>query len=293
MSPLKGLVSVLLLTLNTLFWTPPLLALTLIKLVAPGRPLQRRVLAGLNAIALNWIGFNLWWMKHWVRPELTLEVPDGLSPQQWWLILSNHRSWTDIFILMMALHRRIPMPRFFLKQQLIWVPVVGMAWWALEFPFMRRYSKQRLDRNPALAERDRKATERMCEKARDTPLAIINFVEGTRFTEAKRDARQSPFRHLLRPKAGGIAQVLNLLGDRLTGIIDVTIDYQSPRPSFWKFLCGREQGIRLEARRLEIADWMLNGTYHNDSDYKERFHSWLNALWREKDASLDPNRWSH
>ncbi|ALM52665.1 acyltransferase [Halomonas huangheensis] len=291
MSNIKGLISVLLLILNTLFWTPPLLCLTLIKVVTPGRPLQRRILAGLNAIALNWIGFNLWWMKLWVRPSVHLEVPEELSPQQWWLVLSNHRSWTDIFLLMMAFHRRIPMPRFFLKQQLIWIPIVGLAWWALEYPFMRRYTREQLNNNPALAERDRKATERMCERARDVPLSIINFVEGTRFTQAKRNERQSPYSHLLRPKAGGIAQVLSLLGDRLAGIIDVTIDYQSPKPSFWRFLCGREQGIRIEARTLEIEDWMLDGTYHNDSNYKERYHSWLNALWREKDASLDSRPW--
>lgn len=291
MSTLKGLISVLLLVGNTLFWTIPLVILTLLKVVTPGRRWQRRVLAGLNAIALNWIGFNLWWMRHWIKPDLRMSVPEGLSPDAWYLVLSNHRSWTDIFLLMMAFHRKIPMPRFFLKQQLIWIPVVGMAWWALEFPFMRRYSKERLAANPRLAERDRKATERMCERARDVPIAIINFVEGTRFTPAKREARQSPFRHLLRPKAGGIAQVLNLLGDRLDAIIDLTIDYRSSQPSFWRFLCGQEKAIRLDARRLDVAPWMLEGRYHDDPHYKERFHSWLNALWQNKDASLDSHRW--
>ena len=66
MSTLKGLISVLLLVGNTLFWTIPLVILTLLKVVTPGRRWQRRVLAGLNAIALNWIGFNLWWMRHWI-----------------------------------------------------------------------------------------------------------------------------------------------------------------------------------------------------------------------------------
>lgn len=291
MSTIKGLISILLLMLNTLFWAVPLVILTLVKLVVPGRPLQRKVLSGLNAIALNWIGFNLWWMKHWVKPDVRLQVPEGLSPDDWWLVISNHKSWTDIFILMMAMHRRIPMPRFFIKQQLIWVPIVGLAWWALEFPFMRRYTREQLAKAPKLAQRDRKATERMCERARDVSIAIINFVEGTRFTEAKKVARQSPFQHLLRPKAGGCAQVLGLLGDRLSGIIDVTIDYQSSEPNFWDFLCGREKAIRLDARLLEVEDWMLDGHYHDDSTYKERFHSWLNALWQEKDASLDSHRW--
>ncbi|KAA0014700.1 acyltransferase [Billgrantia pellis] len=287
MSTLRGLVSVLLLVVNTLFWSIPLILLTVLKLITPGRPLRLWVLRGLNGVALNWIGCNLWWMRHWLRPDIRISLPPGLTREQWWLVISNHRSWTDIFLLLMALHRRIPMPRFFLKRQLIWVPIVGLAWWALEFPFMRRYSREQLEHDPQLARIDRHATERMCARARDMPIAIFNFVEGTRFTPAKRDVQNSPFRHLLRPKAGGIAQVLNLLGDRLSGILDVTLRYTNPTPTFWGFLCGREGSVSLEARRLDVPDWMREGSYHDDPHYKERFHSWLNALWQEKDRALD------
>lgn len=293
MSILTGIASVILLVFNTLFWGVPLILLTLVKLVVPGRPLQRRVLNGLNAIALNWIGFNLWWMRHLLRPDLHATLPEELSTDDWWLVISNHRSWTDIFMLLMVLHRRIPMPRFFLKQQLIWIPVVGLAWWALEFPFMRRYSREKLARNPKLAERDRLATERMCRHAREAPITIFNFVEGTRYTQTKRDQQQSPYRHLLRPKAGGTAQVLSLLGDRLGGIIDVTLDYTNPNPSFWEFLCGKEGKITLYAQQLAVPEWMLNGDYHQDPDYKERFHTWLNELWLAKDAALDAKKLHH
>ncbi|MFD2189898.1 acyltransferase [Pistricoccus aurantiacus] len=287
MSSLKGIVSLLLLTFNTLFWGIPLIFLTLVKLITPGRRLRLGILKGLNAIALNWIGFNLWWMRHWLKPKLSLDVPETLSPQQWWLVISNHRSWTDIFVLQMALHRRIPMPRFFLKRQLIWVPIVGLAWWALEFPFMRRYSREQLERNPRLAERDRASTALMCERAQQIPVAIYNFVEGTRFTESKRAAQQSPYRHLLRPKAGGTAQVISLLGQRLSGILDVTLSYASPSPNFWDFLCGREKSISLEARQLTVPEWMVDGDYHQDSHFKERFQAWLNELWQHKDRRLD------
>nr|WP_163503244.1 acyltransferase [Halomonas socia] len=287
MPTLKGLVSVLLLIATTLFWGIPLFVLILLKLLAPGRRAKLCVLAGLNAVALNWIGANLWWMRYWLKPQLDIRRPDGLSPQRWWLVLSNHRSWTDIFVLQFALHRRIPMPRFFLKHQLIWIPIVGQAWWALEFPFMRRYSRERLARNPALAERDRRATQRMCERARQTPLAIYNFVEGTRFTTAKRDAQDSPYRHLLRPKAGGTAQVAGLLGESLSGILDATLSYANPAPTFWGFLCGREGQIHCHIRRLDVPEWMPGGDYHQDPDYKERFHTWINALWQDKDRTLD------
>ena len=287
MSTLKGLVSILLLVFSTLFWAVPLYALALLKLVTPTRRLRLRLLGGLNQIALAWIGTNLWWMRRWLRPRLDVHLPEGLSPHQWWLVISNHRSWTDIFILQMALHRRIPVPRFFLKHELIWVPVIGLAWWALEFPFMRRYKRDDLERNPALAMRDRQATERLCERAQQMPMAIYNFVEGTRFTPTKQRMQNSPYRHLLRPKAGGTAQVVSLLGRRLSGVLDVTLGYTRESPSFWDFLCGREAAVSLYARRLDLPSWMHGGDYHQDLQYKERFQKWLNALWQDKDQFLD------
>lgn len=285
---LKGLVSSLLLVLTTLFWGVPLVALTLVKLVTPGRHLRRLVLKGLNEVALRWVGSNLWWMRRWLKPTLDIHLPEGLSRDQWWLVLSNHRSWTDIFLLFFALHRRLPMPHFFVKRQLIWIPIVGLAFWAMEFPMLRRMTREQRARHPHLARRDREATQRMCERARERPIAIYNFVEGTRFTPAKHAAQDSPYRHLLQPRAGGIAQVLSLLGDRLGGILDVTLHYDNPRPTFWGYLCGREGPVTLNARRLEVPGWMVEGDYHDDPDYKERFHSWLNALWQDKDASLSP-----
>lgn len=283
----KGTVSILLLTLSTLFWGVPLILLTLLKVIVPGRRPKEWLLKGLCSIALNWIGLNLWWMRCWLKPDLVISTPATLSPHQWWLVISNHRSWTDIFILFMALHRRIPMPRFFLKRQLIWIPIVGLAFWALEFPFMRRFSREQIAKNPKLATIDRESTERMCRQARNAPITVINFVEGTRFSIAKRNAQQSPFRHLLRPKAGGVAQVLSLLGDQMDGILDVTISYTNPSPTFWGFLCGKEAPITLQARQIAVPQWMLDANYHDQTQHKERFHTWINSLWQEKDALLD------
>ncbi|WP_110677915.1 acyltransferase [Salinicola sp. RZ23] len=291
MSTLKGLVSVLLLIANTLFWGVPLIALTALKLVTPTRRARLRVLGGLHRIALAWIRTNNVWIRHWVRPRLHRELPEGLSTTQWWLVIANHRSWTDIIVMLYVLTGRLPMPKFFLKRELILVPIVGLAWWALEFPFMRRYSRERLARNPKLAERDRQATQRMCDHAREMPMAIYNFVEGTRFTAVKRHVQSSPFEHLLRPKAGGVAQVIGLLGERLDGILDVTLHYRRQQPNFWDFLCGREGEISLVVRRLDRPDWMLAGRY-DDAQYKERFYSWLNTLWQEKDAALSSYSWS-
>lgn len=282
----KGIISLLLLTLTTLAWGIPLVLLTLLKLITPEHRMRLRLLQGLNAVALNWMGTNIRWMRLWIRPNLEIRRPEGLSADQWWLVLSNHRSWTDIFLLFFALHRRLPMPHFFVKRQLIWIPIVGLAFWAMEFPMLRRLSREQKERNPHLAQSDEQATQRMCRHARERPIAIYNFIEGTRFTPDKKIAQDSPYQYLLRPRAGGIANVLTLLGDRLDGILDVTLRYENPRPTFWKFLCGEEGRISIDVRRIEIPTWMREGNAYDDPNYKERFHSWLNALWQEKDKAL-------
>lgn len=53
---IKGGVSILLLTLNTLVWGVPLIILTLLKVIVPGRRQKEWLLKGLCAVALNWIG---------------------------------------------------------------------------------------------------------------------------------------------------------------------------------------------------------------------------------------------
>ncbi len=63
---------------------------------------------------------------------------DSLHQRGWYLVSSNHQSWVDILVLQRIFHGRIPFLKFFLKQELIWVPVIGLAWWALDFPFMKR-----------------------------------------------------------------------------------------------------------------------------------------------------------
>ncbi|WP_342594499.1 acyltransferase [Salinicola lusitanus] len=290
MSTLKGCVSVLLLVLNTLFWGMPLVALTILKLVTPTRRWRLGVLGGLHWIALAWVKTNNVWIRRWIRPTIHADLPDSLSPRRWWLVMANHQSWTDIIALLYVLTGRLSMPKFFLKRELILVPIVGLAWWALEFPFMRRYTREKLARNPKLAERDRQATRRMCDHAREMPMTIYNFVEGTRCTPEKQRLQESPYRHLLRPKAGGVAQVIGLLGPRLDGIIDVTLHYRRGTPNFWDFLCGREADVAIVARCLDRPQWMLDGGY-DDAQYKERFYTWLNALWQEKDAALSSYSW--
>ena len=166
------------------------------------------------------------------------------------------------------------------------MPVLGLAWWALDFPFVKRYSRAVLERKPHLKGKDLEITRRACRKFREIPVSIMNFAEGTRFTAAKHRHQKSPYSHLLRPRSGGIAFVLGAMGDQMTSILDVTIVYPQGRISFWGMMCGRLQEVIVRVREIPVSA-KLRGNYFNDTAYRAWFQDWLNRLWLEKDARID------
>jgi 1-acyl-sn-glycerol-3-phosphate acyltransferase len=217
-----------------------------------------------------------------------VELQGEMDPNKSYLLICNHQSWIDILLLADVFHRRAPFPRFFLKRELLWVPVIGLGCWALEMPFMRRHSKDSLRANPALRDQDLKTTRKFCERYRDSPVTVVNFVEGTRFSEAKRVARGSPYQHLLRAKAAGTRIALDAMGEQFAGIIDVTIAYRPSRHApVWSFLIGEQNQLALHAEVLPLPKELIAGDYESDADFRSRFQSWLNALWQRKDARLE------
>ena len=273
--------------LNTLLHTPLLFGATLLKLITPWHAGRRKLTAMLTAIAESWIALNSWLIASLTPTRIELHGEPALDPQGRYLVLCNHRSWCDIPVLQSVFNRRIPLLRFFLKQQRIWVPVLGLAWWALDFPFMRRHSRAKLMRNPKLRTQDLEATRRACEKFATIPVAIMNFVEGTRFTLEKHARQKAPFQHLLRPRAGGVAAVLDAMGDKLQAILDVTLVYCDPRPSMAALLAGRMRRIEVHINRIEIpAELRGGGDYEADGHYRTRVQRWVNELWAHKDALL-------
>jgi len=202
------------------------------------------------------------------------------------MVLSNHQSWVDIVALQMIFNRRIPILKFFIKQELIKVPLLGFAWWALDFPFMKRYSAEFLKKNPHLKGKDIEITRRACEKFKTTPVSVMNFVEGTRYTLKKHDRQKSPYRHLLKPKAGGTGFVFSIMGSSIRSILNVTIVYPHGDTNFWHYLCGRVQDIRIHIEQMPLTDDLV-GDYENDGEYRKHFQKWVNELWEKKDLQIE------
>lgn len=275
--PVLGVLSFFVLAINTLFWSFALFLVAVLKLAIPVNGWRLFCSKLSNRIAQSWVAVNSRGLEITKDLQWDIEgIDDRLTPRAWYLLLANHQSMVDITVLQKIFLHKTPPLKFFLKQELIWVPVLGAAWWALDFPFMRRSSSAR---------RDLETTRKACEKFKLIPVTIMNFVEGTRFTKAKREEQSSPYEHLLKPKTGGIAIVLGSMGEQLQSILDVTIVYPGGVPGMWEFLCSKTSKIIVKVKQLPMSTDMI-GDYFTDRAFRKRFNDWLNTLWTEKDAMI-------
>jgi 1-acyl-sn-glycerol-3-phosphate acyltransferase len=283
---LLGVLSFLILLINTLFWCILLFFFAILKLLLPVKRLRILVDHVLNGLATNWISCNSGWMRMTQNTRWDVKGLDGLQYKNWYLVNTNHQSWVDIFVLQHLFNRKIPFLKFLIKRQLMYVPVIGLAWWALDFPFMRRYSREYLEKNPHKRGKDLETTRKACEKFARIPTSVMNFPEGTRFTETKHDKQKSPYQFLLKPKAGGIALSLETMGHKFQSFLDVTIVYPDGAPRFWDFLCGMVKRITVRIQHLQIPNQFIGADYENNVKCREAFQQWLYQLWMEKDRRI-------
>ncbi len=276
----------LLIVTNTLLHALPLLSLAVFKAMLPFKRARQACNPVLIGLGESWIAVNSAMIDRFTRTRFDVSEPADLQVDGHYLVLANHQSWVDILVLQKIFNRRVPFLRFFLKRQLFWVPVLGLVWWALDFPFMGRYTRKQIANNPALGRRDMETTRRACEKFRAIPVAVMNFVESTRFRPEKHAVQSSPYRHLLKPKSGGVAFVIEAMGDSLDAILDVTIVYPDGRPSMLDLMADRIPEVRVAIRQRPIPQTLLGGSYQEDPAFRLSFQQWMNALWEEKDAEI-------
>jgi 1-acyl-sn-glycerol-3-phosphate acyltransferase len=278
-SALKGSFASSVLAVNAVVICSSLIPVALVKLTLPFGAVRRGADRLLNALAERWIAVNGWWMALVQRTRWDVTGLEGLRRQGWYLVSSNHQSWVDILVLQKVFHRRVPFLKFFLKRQLLYVPVMGLAWWALDFPFMARRTGSR--------SADLATARKACEKFRQIPTSVMNFLEGTRFSQAKHDAQQSPYRHLLKPKVGGLATALSAMGERFDALLDVTIVYPDGVPTFWDLLSGRVKRVVVRVWEREIPKDLLGGDYEGDPAFRARMQAFVQGMWTEKDRRIE------
>ena len=127
---LQGGIALLVVVVNTIVLTTVIVFFSIIKFIAPkgrARNLMTRLLSSLGEL---WVSINKCVVWFYRGMEWDVQCPDGINRRGHYLVFSNHQSWVDILVLQHCLNRRAPFMRFLLKQQLIWVPFLGLAWWA-------------------------------------------------------------------------------------------------------------------------------------------------------------------
>lgn len=291
--PVKGTLILTLVTLNTLVWMPILVVGAILKIIIPLEFIKKFVTKLLIACATNWVSLNGAFMYMFLKVEWDVTDVEGLSPNDWYFVNCNHQSWSDIPIVQKILNRRIPMLKFFLKKELIWVPIIGICWWALDFPFMKRSTPEQIKKDPSLAGKDLETTRQACEKFKTTPVSVFNFLEGTRFNKTKHEKQQSPYKNLLKPKAGGAAFVLGSMGEQMNTMLDITIVYTDKEIGPWDLFCGRINKVIVHLRTIDIPKEYLGRDYGNDPEFKASFQVWLNELWEDKDRLIDDIKRKH
>ena len=291
LNTVKGVTTLLIMSVYTILACLVLLLFAIGKLLAPAgkiRDFFSRILTGIVEL---WSGMNNFMISLHRKTEWDVEIPEGLDHKGSYIVQCNHQSWVDILALQSCFNRKLPMLTFFIKKQLIYVPFLGLAWWALDFPFMQRLSREQLAKNPGLKGKDLESARIACEKLKGIPVAMMSFPEGTRFSPAKRDKTRSPYINLLKPKVGGIGMVLYALGDKVRSMIDVTIAYpdrdgREHAPTFWELLSGQVPKVVIRARDLEIPNQLLGRNFRSDRNIRRELDSWISEIWLEKDKLL-------
>jgi 1-acyl-sn-glycerol-3-phosphate acyltransferase len=251
-----------------------------LKLITPTQKLSYRLAAGIAGV---WADFMRWLLTT-VETEYVI-TGDKLNPKGTYLIFANHQSWIDIMMVMVVLGKGTTLPRFFMKWELVYVPVINICAWALDFPIMRRYTQEDIKDRPELKNRDFDYAHDVLSRNPDQACVVVNYAEGTRFTPEKHKKNRSPYKHLLKPKVGGPQLALDCLRDRLDGIIDITLAYPGAKLGVWQLLAGQVPKVMIHVEKIKVPEG-LEKTPETLAELKA-FRGWMNSIWAKKDARIE------
>lgn len=278
-----GIASITILVLNTFILSCLLIPLGIIKFFLPITTLKVLFTKFIIKVGELWIFTNKIWVKALHNPKWQIIGKENIKSNGWTIATSNHQSFADIFLLQDITNRKMPMLKFFMKYVLIYVPVIGLSWWALDMPFLKRYTKKQLEENPELSGKDIREMKRALKHYALYPVTVFSFAEGTRFTIKKNLHQKSPFKNLLNPKEGGLATALSLVNE-IDSLIDFTIKFDTKKRSFWDYLCGRMNSVKVIIRDIKIPEKFLNTNILEDKILRSEFKDWLHNIWNEKDT---------
>jgi 1-acyl-sn-glycerol-3-phosphate acyltransferase len=225
-------------------------------------------------------------MKIMHRDAMQVFDNNEFDKNQWYMAVSNHQSWADIFILLVAAHKRIPLLKFFMKKELAWIPFVFLANKTLNMPFVNRHSKKQLEKNPNLRFKDYENTLLACKRFLRSPSTIFSYAEGTRNNSTKHKTQNSPYKNLLIPRVGGIATALSAMPN-IDVLVDYSVVYKSDKRGAWAFLKGDMRDVKVSVKKYNIPEDLKNKNYSTDEEYRKNFKIWIEGIWEEKDKEIE------
>ena len=217
---------------------------------------------------------------------IIIEEHEELDQEDWYMAMSNHQSWADIFVLLVAANYKLPLLKFFMKKELWWIPFVLLANKTLNMPFVNRHSKKEIEKNPSLRTRDYENTIKSCKRFLRCPSTIFSYAEGTRFTKEKHRNQQSPYNNLLTPKIGGMATALSAM-PAINTLVDYSLVYESSKRDAWSFLTGEMKNVKILVKKYDIPEYLKEKNYSADDQYREDFKNWIEGIWAQKDKDIE------
>ena len=211
---------------------------------------------------------------------------ENFDKNEWYMAMSNHQSWADIFILLTSANYKLPLLKFFMKRELWWIPFVFLANKTLNMPFVNRHTKKEIEQNPSLRNQDYVNTLKSCKRFLRTPSTIFSYAEGTRFTNEKHIGQGQKYNNLLIPKVGGMATALSAIPN-INTLIDYTLVYKSKKRGVWSFAKGDMRHAKVLVTKHKIPEHLKNRNYANDKDYRNEFKNWIESIWEEKDKKIE------
>ena len=215
-----------------------------------------------------------------------IDYNEAFERDEWYMAMSNHQSWADIFVLLVAANYKLPLLKFFMKRELWWIPFVFIANKTLNMPFVNRHSKEAIRKDPSLRTKDYENTVKACKRFLRSPSTIFSYAEGTRYTKEKHLDQQSPYNNLLIPKIGGMATALSAM-PKIKTLVDYSVVYESEKRDAWSFLCGDMNKVQILVKKYEIPEKLKEKNYLNDGQYREDFKMWIEDIWQQKDKNID------
>ena len=217
--------------------------------------------------------------------EWDFQIPQDVNTDTWYIATSNHQSWADIFILLAAGHRKIPLLKFFMKKELQWIPIIYLVHKTVDMPFLNRHSKAQILANPELKRVDYENAKKAAKRFSRNPSSAFSFAEGTRFTSKKHSEQESPYYNLLKPKVGALAIALSGM-PQVNTLIDFTVVYATQKRSTWDFLCGDLSKAKVVAKTYALPENLKNRSYEEEDDYRKSFQTFVDAIWLEKQQTF-------